>query len=80
MIAGNPISAEDIAFRVELDDSDPIANDDVAATLLDTPVNIDVLGNDVTVDLQATDDIDGLIRQTTRTLLDGMRVRRRRGA
>ncbi len=26
----------------------------------------------------ATDDIDGLIRQTTRTLLDGMRVRRRR--
>ena len=28
----------------------------------------------------ATDDIDGLIRQTTQTLLDGMRVRRRRGA
>ena len=28
----------------------------------------------------ATDDIDGLIRQTTRTLLDGMRVRRRGGA
>ncbi len=28
----------------------------------------------------ATVDIDGLIRQTTRTLLDGMRVRRRRGA
>ncbi len=28
----------------------------------------------------ATDDIDGLIRQTTRTVLDGMRVRRRRGA
>ncbi len=27
----------------------------------------------------ATDDIDGLIRQTTRTVLDGMRVRRRRG-
>jgi AcrR family transcriptional regulator len=30
--------------------------------------------------IQATDDIDGLIRQTTRTVLDGMRVRRRRGA
>jgi AcrR family transcriptional regulator len=30
--------------------------------------------------IQATDDIDGLTRQTTRTLLDGMRVRRRRGA
>lgn len=30
--------------------------------------------------IRATDDIDGLIRQTTRTLLDGMRVRRRRGA
>ena len=28
----------------------------------------------------ATDDIDGLIRQTTRTVLDGMRVRRRLGA
>jgi AcrR family transcriptional regulator len=28
----------------------------------------------------ATDDIDGLIRQTTRTVLDGMRVRRGRGA
>ncbi len=28
----------------------------------------------------ATDDIDGLIRQTTRTVLDGMRVRGRRGA
>ncbi len=28
----------------------------------------------------ATDDIDGLIRQTTQTVLDGMRVRRRRGA
>ena len=28
----------------------------------------------------ATDDIDGLIRQTTRTVLEGMRVRRRRGA
>ena len=28
----------------------------------------------------ATDDIDGLIRQTTRTVLDGMRVRQRRGA
>jgi AcrR family transcriptional regulator len=28
----------------------------------------------------ATDDIDGLIRQTTRTVLDGMRVRRRPGA
>ncbi len=27
----------------------------------------------------ATDDIDGLIRQTTRTVLDGMRVRPRRG-
>ncbi len=27
--------------------------------------------------IQATDDIDGLIRQTTRTLLDGMRARRR---
>jgi hypothetical protein len=25
-------------------------------------------------------DVDGLIRQTTRTVLDGMRVRRRRGA
>jgi AcrR family transcriptional regulator len=30
--------------------------------------------------IQATDDIDGLIRQTTRTVLDGMRVRHRRGA
>ncbi len=30
--------------------------------------------------IQATDDIDGLIRQTTRTVLDGMRFRRRRGA
>jgi AcrR family transcriptional regulator len=30
--------------------------------------------------IQATADIDGLTRQTTRTLLDGMRVRRRRGA
>ncbi len=30
--------------------------------------------------IQATDDIDGLIRQTTRTVVDGMRVRRRRGA
>ena len=29
--------------------------------------------------IQATDDIDGLIRQTTRTILDGMRVGRRRG-
>ena len=28
--------------------------------------------------IQATDDIDGLIRQTTRTVLDGMRVRRSR--
>ena len=28
----------------------------------------------------ASDDIDGLIRQTTRTVLDGMRVRPRRGA
>jgi AcrR family transcriptional regulator len=28
----------------------------------------------------ATDDINGLIRQTTRTVLEGMRVRRRRGA
>jgi AcrR family transcriptional regulator len=28
----------------------------------------------------ATDDIDGLIRQTTRTVLDGMRARPRRGA
>ncbi len=28
----------------------------------------------------ASDDIDGLIRQTTRTVLDGMRVRHRRGA
>jgi len=28
--------------------------------------------------IHATDDIDGLIRHTTRTLLDGMRVRRRR--
>ena len=27
----------------------------------------------------ASDDIDGLIRQTTRTVLDGMRVRPRRG-
>ncbi len=27
--------------------------------------------------IQGTDDIDGLIRQTTRTVLDGMRVRRR---
>jgi len=25
-------------------------------------------------------DVDGLIRQTTRTVLDGMRFRRRRGA
>ncbi len=25
-------------------------------------------------------DVDGLIRQTTRTMLDGMRVRRRRSA
>jgi AcrR family transcriptional regulator len=30
--------------------------------------------------IQATDDVDGLIRQTTRTVLDGMRVRRRSGA
>ncbi len=30
--------------------------------------------------IQATDNIDGLIRQTTRTVVDGMRVRRRRGA
>ena len=29
--------------------------------------------------IQGTDDIDGLIRQTTRTVLDGMRVRRRPG-
>jgi hypothetical protein len=28
--------------------------------------------------IQATADVDGLIRQTTRTVLDGMRVRRRR--
>jgi AcrR family transcriptional regulator len=28
--------------------------------------------------IQATDDVDGLIRQTTRTMLDGMRVRRSR--
>jgi AcrR family transcriptional regulator len=30
--------------------------------------------------IMATDDIDRLIQQTTRTLLDGVRVRRRRGA
>ncbi len=30
--------------------------------------------------IHGTDDIDGLIRQTTRTVLDGMRVRGRRGA
>jgi AcrR family transcriptional regulator len=30
--------------------------------------------------IQAADDVDGLIRQTTRTVLDGMRVRRRDGA
>ena len=30
--------------------------------------------------IQATDDIEGLIRQTTQTVVDGMRVRRRRGA
>ena len=30
--------------------------------------------------IRGTDDIDGLIRQTTRTVLDGMRARRRRGA
>ena len=30
--------------------------------------------------ITATDDVDGLIRQTTRTLLDGMGVRRPRGA
>ncbi len=30
--------------------------------------------------IMATDDIDRLIQQATRTLLDGMRVRRRRGA
>jgi AcrR family transcriptional regulator len=30
--------------------------------------------------IQATDDVDGLIRQTTQTVLDGMRVRRQRGA
>ncbi len=29
--------------------------------------------------IHGTDDIDGLIRQTTRTVLDGMRVRRRSG-
>ncbi len=30
--------------------------------------------------IHGTDDIEGLIRQTTRTVLDGMRVRRRGGA
>lgn len=30
--------------------------------------------------IEATVDVDELVRQTTRTLLDGMRVRRRRGA
>jgi len=30
--------------------------------------------------IHGTDDIEGLIRQTTRTVLDGMRVRRGGGA